>query len=290
MPNTTVISVVSTKGGVGKTTLSANIAALVAGLGLKVLAIDGDMQPSLSKYYRVSSQPTTGLAEIISRGGVIYQSDITETDVPGVDIIMSNMDSQVQAWLRDREDRLVMLKRAVRQPIVQDKYDLVIFDTQGAKGELQRSAAMAADLMFSPVKPDMMSFGEFQTGTLDMLASLNAMSDFSADMRAAPLCLAINCMDRTLNARSITTEILESFRNHPNVRLLNTRIPNATAYELSRTLQRPAHLIDKPGQRRISAYEVMHRLVFELLPHLKGLWVDEVLEIEPMEWEGSSDE
>ena len=53
MPNTTVISVVSTKGGVGKTTLTANLGGLLAALGLRVLAIDADKQASLSKYYRL---------------------------------------------------------------------------------------------------------------------------------------------------------------------------------------------------------------------------------------------
>lgn len=44
------IVILSTKGGVGKTTLTANLGALLADLGLKVLIIDTDTQPSLSKH------------------------------------------------------------------------------------------------------------------------------------------------------------------------------------------------------------------------------------------------
>ena len=54
--STQVISIVSTKGGVGKTTLTANIAALLADFGFRVLMIDADVQPSLSKYYPLSHQ------------------------------------------------------------------------------------------------------------------------------------------------------------------------------------------------------------------------------------------
>ena len=47
------ITVVSTKGGVGKTTLSANLGALLADLGVRVLLIDADVQPSLTRYYKI---------------------------------------------------------------------------------------------------------------------------------------------------------------------------------------------------------------------------------------------
>ena len=48
-----VISAVSTKGGVGKTTLIANLAGLMADLGFRVLMVDADVQPSLTKYYEL---------------------------------------------------------------------------------------------------------------------------------------------------------------------------------------------------------------------------------------------
>ena len=82
----------------------------------------------------------------------------------------------------------------------------------------------------------------------------------------------------TNNAKVVSEQIYSSFRHHPNVKLLDTRIPSATAYELSRTLQKPVHLLDTPikGQARgNTAYEVMHKLAFELLPNLTNLWADE---------------
>ena len=45
------IGVVSTKGGVGKTTLAANLGAILTDFGLRVLLIDTDPQASLSKYF-----------------------------------------------------------------------------------------------------------------------------------------------------------------------------------------------------------------------------------------------
>jgi len=46
-----VVSVISTKGGVGKTTVTANLGGLLADAGLRVLLLDLDVQPTLSSYY-----------------------------------------------------------------------------------------------------------------------------------------------------------------------------------------------------------------------------------------------
>lgn len=49
-----ISAVVSTKGGVGKTTIEANLGAFCADAGLRVLLIDLDpAQPSLSSYYQL---------------------------------------------------------------------------------------------------------------------------------------------------------------------------------------------------------------------------------------------
>jgi chromosome partitioning related protein ParA len=49
-------TITSTKGGVGKTTLTANLGALLADMGLRVLLVDADVQPSLSKYFPLAAR------------------------------------------------------------------------------------------------------------------------------------------------------------------------------------------------------------------------------------------
>ena len=53
-----IIAICATKGGVGKTTLTANLAALLACGGNSVLMIDADPQPSLSHYYELKRTPS----------------------------------------------------------------------------------------------------------------------------------------------------------------------------------------------------------------------------------------
>ena len=60
------LTITSTKGGVGKTTLAANLGGLLADLGLRVLLIDADVQPTLSSYYPLSARAPKGLFALLT--------------------------------------------------------------------------------------------------------------------------------------------------------------------------------------------------------------------------------
>lgn len=266
MPNTTtVISLVGTKGGVGKTTLAANISGLLADLGFRVLAIDADVQQALSQFLPPAAEVQSGFSDVLARGGLILDRDIVPTNIVGLDMIVSNLEEHSQAWLKDREDRLVMLKRAVRQPIVRDTYDFVVIDSQGAKGAIQSTVAMAADLIVSPFPPRMMDYEVFIRDTLEMLSGLNSMSDFSSELRTGPLSIVINGENRTNHSKAISAQVREQFRTTPGIRVLDTALPWLTAYSDCRLMQQPVHRINQ------AASLLMHEVIYELLPNLKGM-------------------
>ena len=64
------LSVVATKGGVGKTTLCANIGGLLADMGYRVLLIDADIQPALTRHFQLSYEAPNGLTTMIQRGAL----------------------------------------------------------------------------------------------------------------------------------------------------------------------------------------------------------------------------
>ena len=49
--NTKKIAICATKGGVGKTTLTANLGAIIADSGGRILMVNADPHPSLSSIY-----------------------------------------------------------------------------------------------------------------------------------------------------------------------------------------------------------------------------------------------
>lgn len=265
-----IVSIVSTKGGVGKTTLTANLAGLLANLGLKVLAIDADMQPSLSKYYQLENNPISGLAEVLSRGGIVTEEDIVQTNIPNLKIIVSNMTDATQAWLKTRVDSLILLKSAVASPIIEENFDVVLIDTQGAKGELQRTAAMACDFMVSPFVPDMINYTEFFAGTLEMLETLNAFSRFSSELKAGELKVVINNMEKTRNSKEILDIFHEQISQSNNpVKVLETVIHKADAFKTARSFQQPVHVFDSNSAKFGKSALVMIDLVSEIFPALK---------------------
>lgn len=264
---TQVVSIVSTKGGVGKTTLAANMSALLADFGFRVLMIDADVQPSLSKYFPLSYTAPNGIVELMlgNNNDDNIRSCISRTVYPNLDIVLSNnISGEIQTKIQVRPDRAVLLKSKLIHPIIRS-YDFVIIDTQGAVGALQDAAAFAADLLLSPVMPETLSAREFLSGTNEMLNRLSYGE--AIGLRVPPLFALIYNQDRTRDSKEITAEIRNYFNQFVDgkQRLLNTIIPRAKAYKEAASLRLPVHCHDRYQTNRSEcAYDIMHHLVYEI--------------------------
>lgn len=264
-------SIISTKGGVGKTTLTANLAALLADLGLRVLIIDADVQPSLSKFFPIAScERSGGLTDVIVCGE-IKTTSICPTVYGNLDIVLSD-DPQgtLPNWLLTRIDRGVRLRVALQAPAVANAYDCVLIDTQGAVGPLQDAAALAADVLISPITPEILSAREFRDGTLELLSRLSPSATLGAPL--PPIKAVIYRQDRTNDAKLIAAALRNDLSGvKANVSVLNTVVPHAKAYKEAATLRVPVHRHERRRAGPMaSASDTMHSLVWELIPELCG--------------------
>ncbi len=268
-------TVTSTKGGVGKTTLTANLGALLADMGLRVLLIDADVQPSLSKYFPLAvAKPVAGLTEVIVRGAV-SASCITATAYQNLDIVISDdPEGNLPHWLLNRIDRGFRLRFALQSPAVVDAYDCVLIDTQGAIGPLQDAAVLAADILVSPITPEILSAREFRDGTMELLDRLEPGGALGASL--GPMKAVIYRQDRSADARIIASGIREDFiKLKGRVAVLGTVVPHAKAYKEAATLRVPVHRHERKRDGPTpSAYTVMHQLTWELIPSLEGVFAD----------------
>ena len=163
------IGIVSTKGGVGKTSVTASIGAVLADMGQKVLLVDGDFQQSLSSYYPITLKADLGIIELITK--VSPDNCISKTDIPNLHIIQSNDNkAKLLYWLKESTNNVYFLKAALHK--IKDEYDFILIDSQGASSIMQEAIILASDMLISPIVPEALDSQEFMRGTIQMLKSL----------------------------------------------------------------------------------------------------------------------
>ena len=281
-----IITVCATKGGVGKTTTTANVGALFADMGLRVLMVDADPQPALTQHFVIKNRAPHGLTEIIKRGTVTADC-ISTLEIPPanttlqrlpklnpngcLDLIASDSpQGEIQDWLANRIDRPVRMKQALRSPILADNYDVVLVDTQGAVGHLQDAAILAADLLLSPVATDVISAREFLNRTIALLDRLEDGAIMG--IKVPPMKAVTYKTQRTKDSRAISNVIREAFLSlRGRVSIMDCSVPDAVAYRDAATAQVPVHWVDP-----IKASDTLHRLAWELLPNLEGVRTTDV--------------
>lgn len=155
------------KGGAGKTTCTANMAAVAGEAGLKVLAIDIDPQGHLTQSFQAEPEEGRSLADLLrpsSRNPVTFD-DVVITDVaPGVDLLPSTereLEEAEQGMDKDPVSGLMAVKR-ILAPLA-DRYDLVVIDSPPRLTSLAIAPLVAADAAIIPMEA--VSFHYYSTAT-----------------------------------------------------------------------------------------------------------------------------
>ena len=209
---TVVVAVLNLKGGVGKTTLTANLAATYAAAGKPALVIDLDYQRSLSMLL-VSDKER----KLLHRGGLSVQHFLRgerhsfadlwrmKYDLPAKSAIVTNSDTSAGSsaeesldetetrlmieWLADRTrpDPRFFLREALHEPGVGRHVGYVFLDCPPRLTTACVNALAASDFVLIPVLPDAVS-----THAAENL--LRALGRFKADLlpELTPLALVPN--------------------------------------------------------------------------------------------------
>ncbi|XVN15987.1 ParA family protein [Pseudomonas corrugata] len=268
-----VVSVISTKGGVGKTTVTANLGGLLADAGLRVLLLDLDSQPTLSSYYALRHTAAAGVFELLALNLTDPAQIISTTVITGLDLILSNDDQgRLGTLLLHAPDGRLRLRNLL--DVLRPSYDLLLIDTQGARSVLLEMAILASDLALSPITPEILAARELRRGTLKLLNELEPFRHLG--IAPPPLRLLLNQVnDIKSDTRMIMRSLREAFIGASAIQVLQTIIPDRVAYLNAASLGLPAHRIDtrRPvGRRSTTALETMQALAIELLPE----WFDAI--------------
>lgn len=144
------IAVTMSKGGVGKTTTTVNLAAALVEMGKRVLVIDGDTQGQVSKFLGVT--PSAGLYEFVTGTGGISPGQCVTVARKGLFILTGGRDLlKLRNWLQDRSgDERATILREKLQP-KPGTVDIVLYDTAPGWDILAANIMAAVDEVLAPV-------------------------------------------------------------------------------------------------------------------------------------------
>ncbi|HEY0468946.1 MAG TPA: ParA family protein [Polyangiaceae bacterium] len=174
------------KGGVGKTTLTVNVAGGLVDLGHRVLIIDADPQCNVSSFFL----PETKLDDILGesdddeKGGTVWSAvkpvvngtgDVADIPVYNVgrdgmlllavgDVLLSSYEEELPAAWTDafaRKPRgyavMSALRRATHSLAAKYNANIVLYDVGPNVGPLNRAILLGCDYFITPVAPDLFS-------------------------------------------------------------------------------------------------------------------------------------
>jgi cellulose biosynthesis protein BcsQ len=193
-----VITVYSSKGGVGKTTLSSNMAANIANRGNRVLIIDTDPQNSVSGVLGI--ELSKGLSELLNSSALI--DDVIIETIHEFDFIPAGVEANRDTlkYTQLLQDEPYFVKEMVVEEIG-DRYDYIIFDTPPGFNPMANSAMLASGVILGLLEADPTSYA-----TLDLMESiLSKIRD--ADEKA--ILFVINLVD--IDDLSVDFETLLKF-------------------------------------------------------------------------------
>ena len=208
------ITVLSQKGGTGKTTTVRTLTDVFRRIGLTVLAVDLDPQGNLSDYLDVPPDASPTISEVLQ--GTAKIEDAIHDGVVPANLTLA----EAELVLGGKLGRELTLKRALRE--VKDNYDLILIDCPPALGLLTVNALVASDYALLSAEAQYFAM----QGVEQALQVIELARD-SLNPELEWLGVILNIVDmRTRHSR----EAFDSLRAHFGAKLFETTVRSSIAY------------------------------------------------------------
>lgn len=220
-----VYAIVNQKGGVGKTTTSANLGAGLADRGKRVLLIDIDAQANLSAHFGIrvdDNQETMTMYDVIRHGRSI--KDVIVNIEEGLDLapaglLLSAADLELGGVI----GREQLLRHAL-SPIIED-YDYVVIDCPPSLGLLSLNGLVAAQWVIVPVQSEFLALHGVRQ-LLDTIDQVKIAYNPGLEVEGVLLCL--HDARRKLS-RTVADAVKEYFRDLVFKTIIRTNVALAEA-------------------------------------------------------------
>ena len=154
--STRVIAIVNQKGGVGKTTTTANLGAYLAYFNKKVLLTDLDPQSNLSLHYGVDFKKIEkSCYELMLDEDSEFRETVIKTEIDNLELIPASIKlADAELELVNKAGRERILSEGLRDILDADTYDFVLIDCSPSLGLLTLNALTTASEVFITVQPN----------------------------------------------------------------------------------------------------------------------------------------
>lgn len=249
--NRKIISIISEKGGVGKTTTTFNLACALQKKGYKVLAVDLDKQCNLSITCGYLSDGKDDITDMISdcvKGRNIAASDTIRHSENGLDYIPSNlMLDAINSQIASDFDSNYVLRRIFNNDAFSD-YDYIIFDNKTAIDILTQNALNTSDYYILPIESGLYAFDGIEK-ILQKAASINA----TTNPRLKLLGILYN---RAENRTNIGREVVSTAKQLYKNKLFATTIPYRKT-QIESAISQQNGCVNLKGNTLAEAYEAL---------------------------------
>jgi chromosome partitioning protein len=230
-----IISIFNQKGGVSKTTTTANLSKALVLEGKKVLAIDWDPQASLSIVFGIDEPDINDEYAISKLVMDVYDNDNINKDkyintYDSIDFFKSSIElSAVEMSMVTLMARDEMLKNAIK--LYENDYDYILIDCPPSLGPLSINALVASNTVLIPLEASFLSVKGLQL----IISSISKVKrHMNKDLWIEGILLTR--IEGNTNVYKSTVEMIE--KAYGNV--LETKIPKsvavAEATEYSKTI------------------------------------------------------
>ena len=144
------------KGGVGKTTATLTLGALLASRGKRVLLVDLDPHGSLTAYLRFDPDTVIGSVYEVIISGRLINDNCHETSISNLLLLPASPAlATLDRYYGTRHGAGVVLKKALSQ--IHKDIDYVLIDCPPTLGILMINALAAADFLIIPVQTEFLA-------------------------------------------------------------------------------------------------------------------------------------
>ncbi|HUQ55376.1 ParA family protein [Lentzea sp.] len=242
------VSVLSLKGGVGKTTVVLGLASAALRRGVRTLVIDLDPQCNATS----TLEPEESKASIYDVLQDPSEENLEQAIRPsrwgdGIDVLSGSEDAELLNHPDPNESRLHRLKdalRTLRDMYDEFPYDLVLMDCPPSLGQLTRSALVAADRALLVTEPTMFAVAGVQRA---FEAVQNEREANNADLQ--PLGVVVN----RVRPRSHEHQFrIEELRDIFGPLVMPVALPDRLAVQQAQGACMPIHEWGTPGAREVA--------------------------------------